>query len=88
VTLRTEAIGPPETAKPHGQPYPQGGHLDDEDGLEEESRGPSEATSSRPAKGPAEIPVSLGSSELFRRLTGNVLPFDLESSVSRLLASR
>jgi len=37
-------------------------------------------------KGPAEIPVSVGSTELFRRLTGNVLPFDLKSSVSRLLA--
>jgi GDP-4-dehydro-6-deoxy-D-mannose reductase len=37
-------------------------------------------------KGPAEIPVSVGSTELFRRLTGSVLPFDLKHSVSRLLA--
>jgi nucleoside-diphosphate-sugar epimerase len=38
-------------------------------------------------KGPSEIPVSLGSTELLRRLTGTVLPFDLKASVSRLLAA-
>jgi GDP-4-dehydro-6-deoxy-D-mannose reductase len=36
-------------------------------------------------KGPSEIPVSLGSTALFRRLTGSVLPFDLKASVARLL---